>query len=334
MHPLRLIFMGSPDFSVPVLAALLEAGHEVVCVYSQPPRPAGRGQKERPAPVHAYAQAQGIPVRTPASLKNPEEEAAFIALEADAAVVVAYGLLLPAAILDAPRLGCLNVHASLLPRWRGAAPIQRAILAGDDDSGVTIMKVAEELDAGDILLADSVPITPQTTAQSLHDELSELGARLMVTVLEDAARGTLASHPQPRDGVTYAKKLTADEGRLQWRHPACELERRVRAFTPWPGAWFEWEAKDGDKRERIRVLSARVAEDGGDCTDSGAESEAKSGAEPGAEPGTVLDDALTIACGEGALKIDRLQRPGKSAMETESFLRGFPIPPGTVLPEG
>ncbi len=318
---LRLIFMGSPDFSVPVLAALLEAGHEVICVYSQPPRPAGRGQKERPAPVHAYAQAQGIPVRVPASLKDPEEAESFTALKADAAVVAAYGLLLPAAFLDAPRFGCLNVHASLLPRWRGAAPIQHAILAGDGDSGITIMKVTEELDAGDILLAESLPITPQTTAQSLHDELSELGARLMVTALEGMAGGSLTPHPQPQEGVTYAGKLTAAEGRLQWSRPAGELERRVRAFTPWPGAWFEWETTDGDKRERIRVLSAQVVEDG-------------EGTEPGAEPGTVLDDALTIACGEGALRIKRLQRPGKSAMESESFLRGCPVPAGTVLPQG
>lgn len=312
---MRLIFMGSPDFSVPVLAALLEAGHEVVCVYSQPPRPAGRGQHERPAPVHAYAQAKGLPVRIPASLKNPEEAASFATLKADAAVVAAYGLLLPAAFLDAPPLGCFNVHASLLPRWRGAAPIQHAILAGDEESGVTIMKVTEELDAGDILLAESLPITPQTTAQSLHDELSGLGARLMVTALEGMAEGSLTPHPQPQEGVTYAGKLTADEGRLQWNRPARELERRVRAFTPWPGAWFEYDI--AGKGERIRVLSAQVVDDGKDT-----------------EPGTVLDDALTIACGEGALQIGRLQRPGKSAMEAESFLRGCPVPAKTVLPQG
>ena len=310
--------MGSPDFSVPVLAALLKAGHEVVCAYCQPPRPAGRGQKERPAPVHAYAKARGIPVRTPASLKNPEQEAAFAAYKADAAVVAAYGLLLPAAFLDAPRLGCLNVHASLLPRWRGAAPIQHAILAGDGESGVTIMKVTEELDAGDILMADSVPITPETTAQSLHDELSQLGARLMVATLQAAAEGTLAPRPQPQEGVTYAGKLTAAEGRLHWSRPASELERQVRAFTPRPGAWFECEA--AGKRERIKVLSAAALEEGG-------------GEEPGAEPGTVLDDRLTIACGEGALRMSRLQRSGKSVMAAENFLRGFPIPARTVLPE-
>jgi methionyl-tRNA formyltransferase len=317
-HPLRLIFMGSPDFSVPVLAALLEASHEVACVYSHPPRPTGRGQKERPAPVHSFAQKKGLLVRTPASLKAPEEAASFTALNADAAVVAAYGLLLPAAFLDAPPLGCLNVHASLLPRWRGAAPIQHAILAGDRDSGVTIMKVTEELDAGDILLAESVPITPETTAQSLHDELSGLGAKLMVTTLEGVAEGTLVPRPQPREDVTYAGKLTAEAGRLHWSRPASELERRVRAFTPWPGAWFECEAAGG--RERIKVLSAQVLDD----DHAGA----------GAEPGTVLDDTLTISCGEGVLRIGLLQRSGKSAMEAESFLRGFPVPAGTVLSEG
>ncbi len=257
-------------------------------------------------------------MRTPASLKAPEEAASFTALNADAAVVAAYGLLLPATFLNAPPLGCLNVHASLLPRWRGAAPIQHAILAGDRDSGVTIMKVTEELDAGDILLAESVPITPETTAQSLHDELSGLGAKLMVTTLEGVAEGTLVPRPQPREDVTYAGKLTAEAGRLHWSRPASELERRVRAFTPWPGAWFECEAAGG--RERIKVLSAQVLDD----DHAGA----------GAEPGTVLDDTLTISCGEGVLRIGLLQRSGKSAMEAESFLRGFPVPAGTVLSEG
>ena len=321
-NSLRLVFMGSSDFSVSVLAALLEAGHEVVCVYSQPPRPAGRGQKEQPTPVHAYAQGKGIPVHTPASLKNPEEKASFAALNTDAAVVVAYGLLLPAAFLDAPRLGCFNVHASLLPRWRGAATIQRAILAGDKESGVTIMKMTEELDAGDILLVDCVSITPETTAQSLHDELSELGARLIVTALSGVAQGTLAPHPQPQEGITYAKKLAADEGQLHWRRPASELERQVRAFTPWPGAWFEWEA--GGKCERIKVLSAQMLDGGGRM---------ELGAEPGTVMDTALDHTLTIACGKGALRISRLQRPGKLAMDTESFLRGFPIPPHTILPK-
>ncbi|HAQ33511.1 MAG: methionyl-tRNA formyltransferase [Alphaproteobacteria bacterium] len=313
-HHLRLVFMGSSDFSVPVLAALLEAGHEVKCVYSQPPRLAGRGQKEHSAPVHVYAKAKGIPVHTPESLKGPEEEMAFTAYKADAAVVAAYGLLLPAAFLNAPSLGCLNVHASLLPRWRGATPIQHAILAGDEESGVTIMKVTEELDAGDILLANSVPITPETTARSLHDELSQLGAKLMVMALEAAADGTLAPRLQPQEGITYAKKLTPAEGRLHWQRPASELERQVRAFTPWPGAWFEYET--AGKRERIKVLSAKDLAGGGE------------------KPGTVLDDKLTIACGEGVLRICRLQRSGKSAMGVESFLRGFPVPAHTVLPEG
>ncbi len=298
--------MGSPDFSVPTLARLLEAGHEVVSVYSQPPRPAGRGHKERLSPVHAFAEAHGLRVHTPKSLKSPDEQRAFAALDADAAVVAAYGLILPKAILDAPRLGCFNVHASLLPRWRGAAPIQRAILAGDTESGVTIMRVDEGLDTGPMLLVGGVPITGETTARDLHDILADLGAELMLEALEGIASGTLASKPQPETGATYAHKLERDEGQVDWSLPAEQLERTVRALNPWPGVWFKHQG------ERIKVLAARI--------------ETAEGV-----PGTVVDERLSVACGTGALRPLRVQRPGKGAVDTEAFLRGYPVPPGTRL---
>jgi len=306
MTALRLAFLGTPDFAVPSLAALAEAGHAIACVYSQPPRPAGRGQKERPSPVQAFAEARGWPVRTPRSLRDPAEQAAFAALELDAAVVVAYGLILPKPILTAPRLGCFNVHASLLPRWRGAAPIQRAILAGDSETGVTIMQMDEGLDTGPTLLSERLPITLRETAESLHDKLAALGARLIVGALRATARGDLLPHPQPVEGVTYAEKLRRDEGRLDWSLPAPLLDRRVRAFTPWPGAWCEI------RGERLKVLDAEPMEGKG-------------------APGEVLDAALTVACGEGALRLLRLQRPGKAPLEAGALLRGFPIAPGTRL---
>jgi methionyl-tRNA formyltransferase len=302
----RLIFMGSPDFAVPTLAALLDAGHEVVHVYSQPPRPAGRGQRQRLAPVHAFAEARGLAVRTPAKLKEAAEHAAFAALGADAAVIAAYGLILPTPILEAPVLGCINVHASLLPRWRGAAPIQRAIMAGDTETGVTIMGVEKGLDSGPIILAGSLPITATTTAPELHDALSQLGAGLMVEALDGLAAGRLTPTPQPEEGVTHAAKLGPDDGRLDWRRPAVELERAVRALNPWPGTWFE---HDGG---RIKVLAAEIA-----------------GAD--AEPGTVLDQSLMVACGSGALRPTRLQRPGKAPTDSAAFLRGYPIGKGTRL---
>lgn len=308
MTALDLIFMGSPDFSTPALQALLDAGHRVTCVYAQPPRPANRGQKETPCPVHAYALEKGLPVRTPISLKGAEEQAAFAALNADAAVVVAYGLILPKPILEAPRLGCLNIHASLLPRWRGAAPIQRAIQAGDDATGVTIMQMDEGLDTGAMLLDGRLRITPATTAGVLHDDLSALGAELIVPALEGLQAGTLDAMPQPEDGVTYAAKLDKAEGRLDWGKPAAELERTVRAFTPWPGTWFE------AGKERIKVLAAKVVETSGD-----------------AAPGTVIDDRATVQCGDGALRPTRLQRPGKGAMDAADFLRGFDLSQGTRL---
>jgi len=304
MAALRLAFMGSPEFGLPALAALDDAGHEIVCVYAQPPRPAGRGQKESRAAVHEYALVAGWPVRTPPSLKSPEAQAEFAALDLDAAVVAAYGLILPTPILAAPPLGCLNIHASLLPRWRGASPIQAAILAGDAETGVTIMQMDAGLDTGAIVLQERAPITPTDTAQTLHDKLAEAGARLIVPALDGIAAGRIRPQPQP-DGATYAPKLTRDDGRLDWTRPADELARRVRALNPWPGTFFD---KDG----RIRVLEAEAARGTG-------------------APGTVLDDALTVACGSGALRLKQLQRAGRSALPAAEFLRGFPIPRGAVL---
>ena len=298
--------MGTPDFAVPALRALTEAGHEICAVYSQPPRPAGRGHKTTPAPVHKAAEAAGLPVRHPKSLKGTEAQAAFAALAADAAVVAAYGLILPPAILQAPRLGCLNIHASLLPRWRGAAPIQRAILAGDTETGVTIMQMDEGLDTGAMLASTRVPIDAATTAQSLHDALAAAGARLIVEVL--ATLPDLDAVHQPKEGVTYAAKLTREDGRIAWRD-AATVERQVRALTPWPGAWFTHEGT------ALRVTAAeRHPEAHGPA-------------------GTVLDDRLTVACAAGgAVRLTRLQRPGKAAMAAGDFLRGYPLPAGTHLP--
>jgi methionyl-tRNA formyltransferase len=304
MTPLRLVFMGTPDIAVPVLEALIDAGHEILCAYTQPPRPAGRGHRPQPS------QARGIPVRHPASLKGAEEQAAFAALNPDAAVVIAYGLILPKAILEAPRLGCFNVHASLLPRWRGAAPIQRALMAGDAETGITIMQMDEGLDTGPMLLAGRVAVTRQTTAGSLHDALAALGARLMVEALEGVVSGTIEPQTQPQEGATYAKKLGRDEGRLDWRLDAATLDRHVRALNPWPGTWFEHEGA------RIRVLAAEPLP-----------------GDHGAAPGTVLEGAA-VACGAGALRLRRLQRPGRAASDAEAFLRGYHLLPGTVLPVG
>lgn len=301
---MRLCFMGTPDFSVPILAALLDAGHDVVCVYSQPPRPAGRGHKEQLTPVHAFAQSKGIEVRTPKNLKDEADRQAFRDLDLDMAVVAAYGLILPKAVLDAPRRGCLNVHASLLPRWRGAAPIQRAILAGDAETGVTIMQMDVGLDTGDMLLVDKVAITPQTNAAVLHDQLADMGARLIVEAV--ARYGQLPHVKQPEDGVTYAAKLSKDEGRLDWSRPAAELDRQVRGLTPWPGVWCELNG------ERLKVLAAEPV------TGTGA-------------PGSALDEALCIACGDGALRLLRVQRPGKGPMAAAELLRGYAVPKGTVL---
>ncbi len=315
MTRLRLVFLGPPDFAVPCLGALATAGHEIACVYSQPPRPAGRGRRERPSAVQALSRERGWPVRTPVSLKEPEAQRDFAGLGADAAVVVAYGLILPKPVLEAPRLGCLNLHASLLPRWRGAAPIQRAILAGDRETGVTIMRLDEGLDTGPTLLRAAVPIGPAATAESLHDELAELGARLIVQALDGLAEGTLEATPQAAAGATYAEKLTRAEGRLDWRRPAAELERRVRALNPWPGAFVA--LPEGGAR--LKVLAAERAA-------------TPAAAPDGTPPGTLLDETLTVACGSGALRLLRVQRPGKAALDAAAFLRGARLAPGTLLP--
>ena len=298
---MRLVFMGTPDFAVETLKALIGAGHEIACVYSQPPRPAGRGMAERPSPVHAYAAARGIEVRTPTSLKSAEELAHFAALNADAAVIVAYGLLLPKPVLDAPRLGCFNVHASLLPRWRGAAPIQRAIMSGDAWSGVTIMRMEEGLDTGPMCKVGRIAITPMTTAQSLHDELAALGSQLMIEVL---AQETITCTPQPSDGVTYAKKIDKAEARVDFTKNAAEVRNHIHGLSPFPGAWFEVNGT------RVKALLCDVVQ-------------------ASAAPGTFIDDRLTIACGTGAIRLLKLQREGKGAMEAQDFLRGFPIAAGT-----
>ncbi|MAL24725.1 MAG: methionyl-tRNA formyltransferase [Croceicoccus sp.] len=300
---MRIIFMGTPEFAVPVLEAVIAAGHQVICAYSQPPRPAGRGKKLQPSPVHLAAEAHGIEVRTPVSLKPQEEKDAFAALNADVAVVAAYGLLLPVAVLEVPKHGCLNVHASILPRWRGAAPIQRAILAGDPTTGVTIMQMEKGLDTGPMILTRTTRIDDKTAGE-LTDELSALGAQLMVEVLEDLPRRR--AEPQPPFGATHAAKIDKAEARLDFTHGAALLERQVRAFAPRPGAFFEYEG------ERIRVLAAEVI---------GREGVA----------GMTLDDDLTIACGFSALRPTIVQRAGKPAMETAAMLRGKPIPAGTEI---
>ena len=301
---MRIIFMGTPDFAVPALVALVEAGHEVVAAYTQPPRPGGRRGKElTPSPVHKEAELRRIAVRHPVSLKGAEEQAAFAALEADIAVVAAYGLILPQAILDATARGCINIHASILPRWRGAAPIQRAILAGDPTTGVTIMQMEAGLDTGPMLATLRTTID-RKTAGELTAELAEKGAQLLVGTLRD-----LAIHrpvAQPEDGVTYAKKIDKAEARIDFTQPAEQVERQVRAFMPAPGAFFEF---DG---ERYKVLAADLAEGSG-------------------APGTTLDDALTVACGTGAIRVTRIQRAGKPPMDAADLLRGKPVPAGTKL---
>jgi methionyl-tRNA formyltransferase len=304
---LRIAFMGSPGFSVPALLALHEAGHHIAAVYAQPPRPAGRGQSVRPCPVHVAAKTLGIPVRTPLRLRtNAEEHVFFAGLALDAAIVAAYGLILPPAMLAAPTRGCLNIHASLLPRWRGAGPIQAAILAGDTETGITIMQMDEGLDTGPMLLQAATPIGPCTTATTLHDTLSTLGADLILRALAEDP----PPHPQP-EGATYAPKLTRDTGRLDWTRPAPELDRTIRALVPWPGAWT---MLDG---ETLKILEA-TAETGPALATTGA-------------PGTVLDGNLLVACGEGALRLRRVQRPGRPPMPAAAMLNGRPVPPGTRL---
>ncbi len=303
---MRIAFMGSPDFSVPTLRALVVAGHDVVAVYAQPPKPAGRGQALTPCPVHAAANALGLTVHTPKSLKDEGEQAAFAALNLDLAVVVAYGKILPLPILHAPRLGCINGHGSLLPRWRGAAPIHRAIMAGDLETGIDIMQMEEGLDTGPTLLRATTPITADDTTGSLHDRLSALAAPLMAQAVAGLAAGTLTPQIQPETGVTYAAKIDKAEARIDWSRDAVDVDRHIRGLSPFPGAWFE---HDGI---RVKVLMSATA--------------AGTGA-----PGTILDDQLTIACGSGAVRLVTLQRAGKGAMDTEAFQNGFPLPVGTVL---
>ncbi len=303
---MRLVFMGTPPFAARALEALIQAGHDLSCVYTQPPRPAGRGHRESRSAVHECAAARGIEVRAPARLKDPAEHAAFAALDAEVAVVAAYGLILPKPVLVAPRQGCLNIHASLLPRWRGAAPIQRAILAGDRESGVTIMRMDEGLDTGPMLLRESLTLGENMTAGDLHDALAVLGARLICTALDRLARGALIETSQPAEGATYAAKLAKDEAKLDWTKPAVELARAVRAFNPRPGAFCDLIG------ERIKILSAELVTTAG-------------------ESGTVIDDRLTIACGSGALRVLKLQRAGRGAMTADEFLRGRAVPAGTRL---
>ncbi|MDH3579918.1 MAG: methionyl-tRNA formyltransferase [Hyphomicrobiales bacterium] len=298
---MRLIFMGTPDFAVPTLAAIVGGGHEVVRVYSQPPRAAGRGQKERPSPVHAFAQAAGLPVATPVALKDPGEQNEFAALNADVAVVVAYGLLLPKPVLEAPVHGCLNLHPSLLPRWRGAAPIQRAIMAGDTQTGVMVMRVEEGLDTGPVCLAERVAITPDMTAGELHDQLAPLGADLMVRALSALERGSLDCKAQDQEGVSYAAKIDKNEARIDWAQPAAEVHNHIRGLAPFPGAWFE--LKTNRARERVKVLGSERGDGAG-------------------APGEVLDGRLLIACGESAVRLTRVQRAGKKPMMADEFLRG------------
>jgi len=305
---LRIAFMGTPDFSVPALKNLIDSDHKVVCVYSQPPRPKGRGQHVQPSPVHEAAQAAGIEVRTPLNFKKDEDIAAFMALELDVAVVAAYGLILPKVILDAPTYGCLNIHASLLPRWRGAAPIHRSILEGDAETGITIMQMEEGLDTGPMILKKSVPIRATTTAQSLHDILSAMGSSMIETVLNElATNGGLHEEVQPDEGATYAKMLKKEEGRIDWTKPARVIDRQIRALNPWPGTWCETDAG-----RRLKIIEATYVEQG-----SG-------------EPGT-LDDNGNVACGEGALHLESIQPENKKPITTRDAYSGGYLKAGQRL---
>jgi methionyl-tRNA formyltransferase len=302
---MRIAFLGTPDFAVPSLAGLIAAGHEIAAVYSQPPAPRGRGQALKPSPVHAFAQAAGLVVRTPVSMREPAEVQAFADLRLDAAVVVAFGQILNAAVLAAPRLGCFNLHASLLPRWRGAAPIQRAIMAGDPVTGVQVMRMSEGLDEGPVLASSVVRIDALETAGTLHDRLAPIGAALLVETMAAVEQGRAIETPQPAEGVTYAKKIRPKEARINWSAPAVEVDRRIRGLSPFPGAWFMAPSDRGPVR--VKALLSRI-EDG-----AGA-------------PGEALDDALLIACGVGAVRLLRAQREGRAAQDAEMFLRGFALP--------
>jgi len=310
MSTFRIAFMGSPDFAVPALAELLSCGRDVVCVYSQPPRPAGRGQALRKTPVQVFAEERGIEVRTPKSLKKAPEQEAFAALGLDLAVVVAYGLILPKAVLDAPRLGCVNLHGSLLPRWRGAAPIQRALMAGDRETGVEVMRMEEGLDTGPVFSRARTQIEPDDTAQTLHDRLAALGAPLLAKAVDEIARGRARETAQAEEGVTYARKIDPGEARIDWTKTAREIDLQIRGLSPFPGAWFALPGEKGPVR--VKALLSRP------------------GLGRGA-PGEVLDDALLVACGDGAVRLLRVQREGRHALDATEFQRGKPILAGVML---
>jgi len=297
---MRIIFMGTPEFAVPTFTEIASAGHEVVAVYTRAPKPAGRGQAERKSPIHIAAEGFGIPVMTPKSLRNDAEQIAFAAFDADVAVVVAYGLILPKPILDAPRLGCLNLHGSLLPRWRGAAPIQRAVLAGDARTGAMVMQMDEGLDTGPIALVDEMPIGPDMTTGELHDRMMLVGADLMGRALAALERGSLTFTPQNEEGVTYASKIDKAEARIDWSKPAGDVHNLIRGMSPFPGAWFDLDL--GGQVTRVKALRSTIGQGGG-------------------TPGTILPD-LTIACGDGAVRLVSVQREGKAAMDAQTFLRG------------
>lgn len=301
----RIAFMGTPEFAVPILEALAITGHQIAAVYSQPPRIAGRGQKERISRVHSKALSHGFEVRTPVNFKDVKEQEYFHQLNLDVAVVAAYGLILPKSVLSAPNQGCINIHASLLPRWRGAAPIQRAIMAGDTETGITIMKMDQGLDTGSVLLQKSNLITEETTGQSLHDQLSALGAKLIIQALNDMISKRLVPRPQSKQGVTYAAKLEKEDGRINWAKSSTEIDRQVRALSKSPGAWFEY------GNDRVKVLKSQPLIGSG-------------------KPGQVID-GLSVCCGDGVLQLEMVQRPGKNPMSASEFLNGYDVPSGTVL---
>lgn len=308
---LKLVFMGTPDFAVPTLLELVGQGHEIIACYTRAPAPAGRGMELRRSPVHEQADGLGIPVFHPDSLKSEEEQARFAALEADAAVVVAYGMILPKAILDAPIHGCFNLHGSLLPRWRGAAPIHRAIMAGDDQTGVMVMKMAKGLDTGPVAMAERLAITDVMTTQEAHDQLARLGADLMGRAMAALSRGSLQLTEQIEEGVTYAHKIEKAEAKIDWSRSAFEVLRHIHGLSPFPGAWTEFTAKNRDKKERLKVLRVEPSDGSG-------------------EPGMLLDDQR-VACGEGAVRLIEVQRAGKQAMDTATFLNGAGLSAGEVL---
>ncbi len=306
-NPLRIIFMGTPDFAVPALRALHKAGHTIAAVYCQPPKPSGRGQKVNKTPIHKVAEELSLEVRTPKSLRNEDAQKELSDFNADIIIVAAYGLILPQTVLDFPRYGCINIHGSLLPRWRGAAPIHRALLAGDAETGITIMQMDAGLDTGAMLIKGSLPITHETTAQSLHDAMADLGATLIIEAIEGIVDGSLKPTPQPEEGVTYADKLSRNEGLINWSHEAINIERQIRALTPWPGTFFTFD------NEKIKVHKATLRSD-------------KKG-----EATTLLDQDFTIACGTGSLRLDVIQRAGKKPTDGASALRGMRLENGTLI---